>query len=414
MNLSDQIINVPNDQLRNGVRSTRALIDHDAIEANLAIVKRSLTSGTNVIAVVKANAYGHGAIFVAQSAVRAGASMLAVATVTEGILLRREGIRAPILILGPVDPSQCRSAIEHGLTLAVMSATQVEQLDDIASESGRTAHVHLKIDTGMHRYGCEPDEAASIARQIDAARHLWLEGVFSHFAEADDIDDASALVQADLFDRVLEEIAAAGVPVQMRHIANSAAALRSRRFDYDAIRLGIALYGLPPSADVPLLPGMRPALTLTSKIARIVDLEPGDRVSYGGTYVARERERAALIPAGYADGYRRSFSNRAWLGAGEWTLPIRGRVCMDQLIAGLPDDANLEVGDEVTLIGSGVGKAPTAVDLATILETIPYEIVSGIAQRVPRLHLRSGALFAFEELTGPRKIETPGYAHHVL
>jgi alanine racemase len=409
---SKPTIELPADRLRYGVRSTRALIDLDAIESNLTIVKRSLSPNTLVIAVVKANAYGHGATFVAEAAIRAGASMLAVATVTEGIMLRRESIRSPILVLGPVDPSQYRSAIEHSLTLAIMSEEMVDQLDDLASESGRTAHVHLKVDTGMRRYGCNPAEAAAIALHIKAAQHLWLEGVFTHFAEADDSDESSALTQVERFDAVLDEITAAGVPVQMRHVANSAAALRSRRFDYDAIRLGIALYGLPPSPEVPLLPGMRPALTLTSRIARMLDLSPGDRVSYGGTYVATQHERAALIPIGYADGYRRALSNRGWLAAGEWRLPIRGRVCMDQLVVGLPDDALVDVGDEVTLIGTGADQAPTAVDLAVLLDTIPYEIVSVLAHRVPRLHLRHGTVIGFEELTGSRKIENKDRLNH--
>jgi alanine racemase len=405
-------IHLPHESLRYGVRPTRVNIDLDVIEANLGIVKRSLTPNTLVIAVVKANAYGHGAAFVAPAAIRAGASMLAVATVTEGIVLRREGVQSPILVLGPIDPSQYRSAVEHSLTLSIMDVGMVQPLDDIAEESGRTAHVHLKIDTGMHRYGCEPADAARIATAIAERRHLWLEGAFTHFAEADGEDEASALAQAERFDAALEEIAAAGVPVQMRHVANSAAALRSRRFDYDAIRLGIALYGLPPSSDVPLLSGMRPALTLTSRIARRIPLEPGDGVSYGGTYVAKERETAVLIPCGYADGYRRALSNRGWLAAGDLTLPVRGRVCMDQLVAGIPDGADLDVGDEVTLMGTGDDAAPTVVQLAEMLDTIPYEVVSTLSQRIPRLHFRHGECIGFEELTGIRKLEPTGRPTH--
>lgn len=383
-----------------GLRSTRALIDLDVIENNVRIVRQSLTSGTNLIAVVKANGYGHGSVFVAKAALTAGASMLAVATVSEGVMLRRNGVRASILVLGPVDPSQLLAAIENSLTLTVNSISMAETINDLADESGRLTRVHLKIDTGMHRYGCAPADAATIATTISSMQHLLLEGVFTHFACADEADESTTLEQAARFDSCLAEIAGAGVDVPIRHAANSAATLRSRRYDYDAIRLGIALYGLAPSDDVDLLPGMKQALRLTSRIARLSELEPGDRVSYGGTYRAERAERVALIPCGYADGYRRSLSNAGWVAIGNVKLPIRGRVCMDQLTVGVPEGFEVSLLDEVTLIGNGDNAAPTATELAAQIGTINYEIGTSIAARVPRLYTKNGKVVGIEDLTG--------------
>lgn len=402
----------PIDPLRSvGLRSTRAIIDLDALETNVRIVRQSLTPGTNLIAVVKANGYGHGALFAGRTALAAGASMLAVATTSEGVVLRRNGIRAPILVMGPLDPSQYVAAIENSLTITVNSTEMASQINDLAEESGRTAHLHLKIDTGMHRYGCGPESAAGVAVGIASMPHLWLEGVFTHFACADETDEAPTLEQVERFDTAMAEIKAAGVPVQIRHVANSAATLRSRRYDYDAIRLGTSMYGLTPSNEMTLLPGMKPVLRLTSRIARISTLEAGERVSYGGTYQAAQTERIALVPCGYGDGFRRALSNRGWGAVGKQMLPIRGRVCMDQMVLGVPEGADLAIGHEVTLIGNGDDAAPTATDLAKQLDTINYEITTAILGRVPRVYLKKGQIVAVDDLTGPIDIANAASQH---
>jgi alanine racemase len=384
------------------LRSTRAVIDLDAIAGNVRIVREALAPGTALIAVVKGNGYGHGSTMVARVALEAGASMLAVATVGEAQVLRRNGASAPILALGPAHSSEFGSALEAGLTLTLIDAESIDALDRVACAHGVRAAVHLKIDTGMNRFGCEIADAPGLAQRIAAAPNLMLEGVFTHFAEADAETEHATCVQAGRFDKVLASIAETGISIPLRHAANSGASLRSRTFDYDAVRLGIAMYGLAPSADVPLLPGMRPAMTVRSRIARIHELRPGDRVSYGGTYVAEEPERVALIPCGYADGYSRSLSNRGWLGAAGTRLPIRGRVCMDQLIVGVPGGSALQVGDTVTLIGRGDDAAPAAGELAEMLGTINYEIATSVAARVPRVYLREGEVVAVEDLSGLR------------
>jgi alanine racemase len=387
-----------------GMRATRAIVSLDAIEANLRAVRRAVTPGVDVIAVVKANAYGHGALFVARTALNAGATMLAVAMVSEGVVLRRHGIRAPILVLGPTHPDHYLAAIENSLTLTINSGEMAQEINRLAEESGRTSHVHLKIDTGMHRFGCHPDDSVTIAGTVSMLANLKLEGVFTHFACADDADESSAVEQAERFDACLTAIAQAGIPVQMRHAANSAATLRSRRFDYDAVRLGIALYGLAPSDHVPLLPGMSPALKLISHVARVSSLEAGERVSYGGTYIAEKPERIALIPCGYGDGYRRLLSNTGWVSWNGVRLPIRGRVCMDQMMVGVPDGREVAVGDEVTLIGPGDDASPTAEALGELIGTINYEVVTTIAARVPRVYTRAGQIVGVDDLTGPAEI----------
>jgi alanine racemase len=386
------------------VRSTHAVVDLDAIAGNVQIVRHSLTPGTALIAVVKGNGYGHGSMMIARTALDAGASLLAVATLGEAEVLRRNGITAPILALGPVHPSEFGRALDARLMLTLIDAEAIDDLDRMAGARGVIAGVHLKIDTGMNRFGCEIAEAPALAQRIAASANLRLEGVFTHFAEADADTDSATCTQAARFDEALTAIAVAGIKIPLRHAANSAATLRSRAVDYDAVRLGIAMYGLAPSAKVPLLPGMRPAMTLRSRIARIHELRPGDRVSYGGIYVAEGPERVALIPCGYADGYSRALSNRGWLGAAGERLPIRGRVCMDQLIVGVPEGSLLQAGDTVSVFGHDGGSAPTADELAEMLGTINYEIATSVAARVPRVYVRAGEIVAIEDLSGLRQI----------
>ena len=388
------------DLSRFALRPTYAVINLDVIERNLKIVAKSLSAGTDVIAVIKSNGYGHGATMVAESAMRAGAACLAVATIGEAGKLRDEGVTAPILVLGPTHPGEHETAVKLGLELAVGDLTAIESIQQAANRQHMQVKIHLKIDTGMHRFGADPRDALNLATVITESPGLRLAAIFTHYAESDALDETNALRQAELFDRTVASIKDAGIDVPMLHTANSAATLRSRRFDYDAIRLGIALYGIPSSADVPLLPGMKPALRLESTVARLFELRAGERISYGGTYEALRDERDALIPCGYGDGYRRALSNRGWASRGASVFPVHGRVCMDQMIVGVPDDADIALGDRVVLISDGEGESPTAVDLAEMLDTIPYEIVTGISARVPRVYVRDGDVVAIEDLSG--------------
>jgi alanine racemase len=383
-------------------RATRAVIDLDSIAGNIRIFRDLVTPSTKLMAVVKANGYGHGAVMIARTALRAGVDQLAVATVDEGIQLRNAGIRTPILVLGPVDGEEISTAITSQLQLSVGTYESIEAISNAARSLivDEPVKVHLKIDTGMRRFGCMPDQASSFAKRISIDNNLELVGVFTHFASADELDEQRTLEQKAVFDTTLRSLGVAGIASGIRHAANSAAVLRSRLYDYDMVRVGISLYGIAPSTEIGLVDGLKPAMSIWSKIVRVFDLNPGDRVSYGGAYVATKREQAALIPIGYADGYRRGFSGRAWMGFDGVRCPVLGRVCMDQTVIGLHSNKIVQESDEVSVAGDPEVGAPSFDELAEIAETIPYEIVTGINRRVPRFFMEKGELVAIEDLSG--------------
>jgi alanine racemase len=391
-------------------RSTRAIVDLDAIACNLMTFRRQVTPATRLMAVVKANAYGHGARMVANTALEAGASDLAVATVDEGVQLRQAKIDAPILVLGPIDVSEAQRAVEARLSLAVADTVLLDAISHAATTvSIGPVSVHLKIDTGMRRYGTLGAGAADLATVIAARPSLRMTGTFTHFAAADERDDSATLDQLAEFDAAVASIRDRGLDPGLLHVANSAAALRDRRYDYDMVRIGISLYGIAPATEIPLWPGMRPALTIRSRVRRVIPLRKGERVSYGGTYQSDRDELAALIPIGYADGYHRLLSNQAWMGVGDAIAPVRGRVCMDQTVIGWPSPHPIEVDHEVVVAGDGNDSAPTLSQLADLAGTIPYELATSLAPRVPRIYRRHGEVVAVEDLSGLRLLdhETP-------
>ena len=383
-------------------RSTRAIVDLDAIAGNVRAFRDGISTRTQIMAVVKANGYGHGATMVARTALENGADSLGVATVDEGTRLRVSGITAPILVMGPIHTTEIETALKQDLVLTVADQSFGDALASVAQLGGRSSKVHLKIDTGMHRYGAPVTNSTNLAKVIAATPSLDLVGVFSHFANSDELDEQPTRDQFAAFQTALHDIEARGIVPGCCHIANSAASLRSRDYDLDLIRIGISLYGIAPSLDVPLWPGMRQALTVHSRVHRVIDLKPGDGVSYGSTYRATDRERAALIPVGYADGYHRLLSNRAWMDVSSSRAPVRGRVCMDQTVVGVPVGCHVNLGDDVVVVGNGCDAAPTLAELASLAETIPYEIVTSVAARVPRLYLREGQVVAVEDLLGLR------------
>ena len=381
-------------------RATRAVIDLDAIAGNIRAFVDAVTPGTRVMAIVKANAYGHGAVAVSRAALDAGASWLGVATVDEGIVLRRAGILAPILVIGPIDPSEAPAAVGARLALAIGDSEPLVALERAAESTGAgPVEVHIKIDTGMRRFGVMPSDALAMAKRLIRSGAFRLGGVFTHFARSDETDETPTRIQAQQFDEAVASITAAGIHPGIVHAANSAAALRSRRYDYDLVRIGIALYGLPPSDEIGLWPGMRPALSIRSRIRRVFTLQPGDGVGYGATYRASQAERVALVPIGYADGYSRKHSNRSWMGLAGHRAPVAGRVCMDQTVVRVPDEVEVEPGSEIVVLGDGREGAPTAEDLARLAETNPYEVVTALAARVPRWYVRNGDVVAVETLT---------------
>ncbi len=368
-----------------GRRPTRLIVDGDIIERNATLIRGQLSPGTRLMAVVKANAYGHGAVGSARAALRGGASYFGVATVGEACELREAGITSPILVLGSSDPSEAPIAAGMGVAIGVGDAVQAERLLSTL-EDARLAQplvVHLKIDTGMRRFGVEPSEAPALTRSLDAHPRIHLEGIYSHFAESDDATMNRMDEQLGIFLRVRQTLADLGIQPELAHISNSGALLRNRAADLNMVRAGICLYGISPSEDVKLFDGMAPALEWRATVQHIVRMLPGARTGYGGTYVATEHERIAILPIGYADGYPRALSNLGWVGFRGCRLPVRGRISMDQCAVGIPPGLHISVGDEVTMIGTPESGAPSANEQAASIGTIGYEIVSRLSRRIP-------------------------------
>lgn len=359
-------------------------IDLDAIAHNIRCL-RDVVAPADVWAIVKADAYGHGAVEVARAALDAGASGLGVALVSEGVELRRAAVEAPILVLSEQPPEAAPDIIAHGITPTVSTTAGIDAIAAAAGAAGETGvSVHLKIDTGMHRVGARPDEAAELAEYVAATGCLHLAGLFTHLAVADEPDRPDTAAQLDVFDAVR----AALPPVDLVHAANSAAALVHPRARHSFVRAGIAVYGISPGPGVDDEAAMlRPALSLKARVSFVKRLPAGERLSYGLRYALPVDANIATVPLGYADGVRRNLS-----GLGVDVLirgrrhPIVGTVTMDQLLVDC-GDADVAVGDEVVLIGEQGGVGLRVEDWAGPLGTIGYEITCGLSARLRRVHV---------------------------
>ena len=362
--------------------STWVEVDLGIIEANA----RRLTGLTpaKLMAVVKANAYGHGAIPVAQAAARGGASWLGVARADEALELRAAGIGLPILVLGPAPVEQLAALIAAGVSLAVGDESQVEAAALAAGDQQAIAKVQLKLDSGMNRLGAPPEAAAGLARRIKEHAGLRFEGVFTHFARADEGVPEPIQRQVERFEQALTALGSAGLRPPLVHAANSAATLGWPESHYDLVRVGIALYGLRPAPAAPLPAGLLPALRWKSQLTRIRSVPPGEGISYGHTYVTRQTERIGTVPVGYADGLRRTAGNQLLVGG--VPVPVVGRVCMDFCMVQLDRVPEAREGDEVVIIGTQGGSRLSAEQLADRWGTINYEVTCGIGARVPRTH----------------------------
>lgn len=373
------------------LRPTWVEVDLDAITHNVKLLSR-LAPEAAFMAVVKADGYGHGANATARAALEAGAGWLGVATVEEGVELRRAGITAPTLIFGYVPPEQTGLLLLHKLRAALFSLDLAEALDQRGRELMRKAIVHLKVDTGMGRVGIQPADVAAFIRRLQTFPHIELEGVFTHLATADEPGHDYAERQLQAFESVLAELRQEGIQPPIVHAVNSAGLMRLPQGHYNLVRAGIAMYGLPPDPDVEWPAELKPALTWRTRVGHIKTVEPGTPISYGCVYRASERERIATLPVGYADGYSRFLTNRGEVLIQGRRCPIVGRVCMDQTMVRVPDGANVRAGDDVVLIGEQQGERITASDLARVIGTINYEVICGISKRVPRLYRRGGQI----------------------
>ena len=369
------------------MRATRVEVSAAAIEHNVARLI-TMAGGSKVMAVVKANGYGHGAITAAEAALRAGAHGLCVALVQEGIELRRAGIEAPILVLSEQPVEQIGDLVAHGLIATVYSVAYIDAIDREARARNLVGQeVHLKIDTGMNRVGCRPASAVELAgRVLTRSPYLVLGGVFTHLASADDSDHTFTDAQVAVFDRALGELRSSGIDTGWVHIANSAAVINHESTHRDLVRVGIATYGIAPDIAMDAkCEWMRPALRFVSRVSMVKKVRAGEGVSYGQRHHFDSDTTVVTVPAGYADGVPR----RLAAAGGEVLIggrrhPIVGVVTMDQLMVDV-GETPVTLGDEVVLIGRQGDQQVTANEWGSLLGTIGYEIVCGISSRVPRV-----------------------------
>ncbi|MEZ3505118.1 MAG: alanine racemase [Lachnospiraceae bacterium] len=377
-----------------------AEINLDAVAYNFKSMRENLAPGTKMIAVVKADGYGHGAVPIARMAEEYGDIWgFAAATIEEAVLLRREGIQKPILILGFLFPDAYEEAVQYDIRPTVFKLSMARQLSEEAVRQGKTVHMHIKVDTGMSRIGFKDhEESADLIKTISGLPGVEIEGLFTHFARADEKDKTNARGQLSRyldFYRMLKE---REVEVKMCHCSNSAGIFDIRDANLDAVRAGISIYGMYPSENVnkfavPIVP----ALTLRSHVVYIKDVEPGTAVSYGGTFVAERAMRIATVPVGYGDGYPRSLSNKGWVLIRGQKAPIVGRICMDQFMVDVSGILQAREGDMVTLIGSDGGREITMEDMGELSGRFNYELACDFGKRIPRRFWKNGKVVASQD-----------------
>lgn len=372
-----------------------AEIDMNAAEKNFKIIKSKLSEGTRLCCVVKANAYGHGAVYLSKLYEELGADFFAVSNIEEAMQLRNNGISKPILILG-YTPASCASILEeNNISQSVFSSSYARELSKCARESGVKVKVHIKLDSGMGRIGFDSirggeaviDEIINVCNMEGIER----EGIFTHFASADDGEDGKAFtrLQYERFINTVDALKKRGIDFDIRHCANSATTFDYPEYHLDMVRVGVVLYGLAPSKKVSGCEELLPVMSLKSVVSMIKEIEAGDSVSYGGIYRAEKKTKIATAPVGYADGFWRSNSERGteMLIRGK-RVPIVGRVCMDQLMLDVTDVKGVREGDYITVIGNDKNESVSAEELADKNGTIGYEMICSIGERVPRFYIK--------------------------
>jgi alanine racemase len=365
-------------------RPVWAEVDLTAIAHNVQEIKRLLKAKTKFCAVVKADAYGHGVLKVAETVIRNGADYLAVALLQEAIELREGNFFEPILILGYTPPDGAEAVVAHGISQTVFSVEAAQALSQAAVKLKKTAKVHIKVDTGMGRIGINPAEAGDFAATLSKLPGIEIEGVFSHFATADCADKSFAREQLARFQTAVANIEARDIKIPIKHIANSAATLEMPEAHFDMVRPGIILYGLWPSDEVKHTIELRPAMRFKARIAYIKEMAAGQSVSYGRTYFTAAPSRIATLPLGYADGWTRLMAGKAQVLIRGVLAPLVGRVCMDQCMVDVTGIEKAQAGDEALLFGGGM--LPVE-QVAAHMGTINYEVVCMVGKRVPRRYI---------------------------
>lgn len=372
-----------------------AKIDLDAIAYNMEQMKQNIRPETKAMAVIKADGYGHGAVQIAEMMERWNYIWgFAVATLDEAVVLRTEGIQKPILVLGCVFPDQYMEMLKHEIRMNIYTEEMAESISRMAAREGKTAYMHIKLDTGMSRLGFGINEqSVETIKRISKMPNVNMEGIFTHFTKADEKDKSFTKKQIQEFVWMTERLKEKNVRFTYEHCSNSAGIIDVPEANFDIVRAGISTYGLYPSEEVDKTNvKLKPALALKSHVAFVKEIESGTPVSYGGTFVAKEKMKIATIPVGYADGYPRSLSNKGYVLIRGKKAPILGRVCMDQFMVDVTQIEGVSFGDKVTMIGKDGNEILPVEVLSELSGRFNYEFVCDLGKRIPRVYVRDGKI----------------------
>ena len=380
------------------LRRTWAEVDIDALKHNFDVIRRSVDPKSRIMCVIKADAYGHGAVFLGKLYEKMGADFFAVSNIEEAMQLRENGIKLPVLILGFTPAGMAKELADNNISQAVFSEEYAGELSAAAAEQGVEVKIHIKLDTGMSRIGFmyqEPErdgESIEQIKRVCTLPHLIKEGIFTHFAVSDEAEEGRDATEKQIaaFSSAVELLKNDGITFRIVHCSNSGAIIDYKKAHFDCVRAGIILYGLAPSSKLAGRLDLRPAMQIKSVVAQVKNIEKGTPISYGGTFVSDKPMRIATVPIGYADGYTRSLGNRAFMTVKGKKAPLVGRVCMDQLMIDVSDIDGVKSGDEVTVIGDGSGNSLSFDDMASLTGTINYELVCLVGKRVPRVYIHHG------------------------
>ncbi len=374
-------------------------INLDAIAHNIKKIRQIVGKNTRIIAVVKANAYGHGAIEVSETLLENGVTMLGVSVIEEGVVLREAGIKAPILILGLTMNDQLESLVAYNLIATVCRLKTIQSLSRIASAKKKTARVHIKIDTGMGRLGIPSGDTLNFIKTIDQIKNIEIEGIFTHFAAADTQNVLYARNQFEKYKKALLQLEREGIDISLNHVASSATILNSSCFHLNAVRPGITIYGFFPSPKDKRTVQLRPTAEFKTKIVLLKKVPAGRSIGYGGTYTTSKPTRIATLPLGYADGYSRLLSNKGKVLVGGCRAPIIGRICMGFCMIDVTHIGGVQVGDEVVLWGKQGSEMISAQEVAQDIKSIVNEVICMVDKaRVPKIFIKDGKPFKIKSL----------------
>ena len=370
-----------------------AEINLDNIAHNVREIRRLVGKRTEIMAVVKADAYGHGVLETVNTMIENGATRLAVSMLDEAIQLRKIGVEVPILVLSHTNPERADELVKYNITQTVYSNEMARMLSDVAVRNNAEIHVHIKIDTGMSRVGFLPGYSA--VKEVVAIQKMpgiVIEGIFTHFATADEKDRSFTRHQMELFDSIINELNRIGILIPIRHVSNSAAIMQYPEYTLELVRPGIILYGIYPSREVDRsVIDLKPAMSLKAKVSMVKWIERDCSVSYGRRFITKRLTKIATVPVGYADGYSRLLTGKSHVLINGQYAPVVGAICMDQLMVDVTDiEGDFAIGDEVVLIGRQGNNEITADDIADLMGTIPYEVVCIIGKRIPRVYFKGG------------------------